>query len=99
MERTPERRRGVRGILADISRLDVWLDVVIVVLTLASTVRYVDGHGLGDRAPAVLGGAAVLLACYAAGPRSGRWKAGPGPWTWCLSLVAIWVVLVVLAPS
>src|SRR3954451_23519695 len=99
MERTPERRRGVRGILADIGRLDVWLDVVLVVLTLAATARYVDGHGLGDRAPVVLGGALVLLACYAARPRSGRWTAGRWPWTWCLALVGIWFVLVVLAPS
>src|SRR5215211_4778153 len=99
MERKPDRRRGVRGILADISRLDVWLDVVLVVLTVASATRYVDGHGLGDRAPAVLGGATVLLACYAARPRSGRWTPGPWPWSWCLSLVAIWSVLVVLAPS
>lgn len=99
MERTPERRRGVRGILADISRLDVWLDVVLVVLTVASAVRYVDGHGFGDRAPAVLGGATVLLACYAARPRSGRWTPGPWPSIWCLTLVAIWFVLVVLAPS
>ena len=99
MERKPERRRGVHGILADISRLDVWLDVVLVVLTLASAARYVDGHGFGDRAPAVLGGAAALLACYAARPRSGRWTPGPSPWTWCLALVAIWFVLVVLAPS
>jgi signal transduction histidine kinase len=99
MDAMPERRRGVRGILADISRLDVWLDVVLVVLTVASAARYVDGHGLGDRAPAVLGGATVLLACYAARPRPGRWAPGPWPWTWCLSLVAIWFVLVVLAPS
>jgi signal transduction histidine kinase len=99
MDPMPERRRGVRGILADISRLDVWLDVVLVVLTLASAARYVDGHGLGDRAPAVLGGAVLLLACYAARPRSGRWTPGPWPWTWCLALVAIWFVLVVLAPS
>src|SRR5215218_10689901 len=99
MERKPERRRGVRGILADISRLDVWLDVVLVVLTLASAARYVDGHGFGDRAPAVLGGATVLLACYAARPRSGRWTPGPWPWIWCLALVAIWSVLVALAPS
>jgi signal transduction histidine kinase len=99
MERKPERRRGVRGILADISRLDVWLDVVLVVLTLASAARYVDGHGFGDRAPAVLGGATVLLACYAVRPRSGRWTPGPWPWIWCLTLVAIWFGLVVLAPS
>src|SRR3712207_2755457 len=97
MKRMPERDHGVRGILADVGRLDVWLDAVLVVLTLAAALRYVDGHGLGDRAPAVLGGAALLLAGYAARPRR-----QPSPLrtsAWCLGLVTVWFVLVLLAPS
>ncbi|MGY1740081.1 MULTISPECIES: sensor histidine kinase [unclassified Blastococcus] len=99
MDEVPERRRGVRGILAGDARLDRWLDVVLVVLTLASAARYVDGHGLGDRAPAVLGAAALLVACALARPRSARRGAGPSAAAWCLGLVLIWAVLLALAPS
>ncbi len=90
-----QRRGGVRGILADATRLDSWLDIAFVLLTAASTVRYVDGHGLADRAPVVLVGAAVLFAGYALRRRvSGAWAAA-----WCLVLVATWFVLVLIAPS
>jgi signal transduction histidine kinase len=95
MDRMPERRGGVRGILAGTSRLDVWLDVVLAVLTLASSARYVDRHGFGDRAPAVLGAAVLLLACYGAGRRARRSRARG----WCLALVGIWFVLLAIAPS
>ena len=95
MDRTLGRLGGVRGILADVSRLDVWLPVVLAVLTVASAVRYVHGHGLGDRAAAVLVGAALLLAGYAARPWMSR-RSAPA---WCLALVALWLVLVGLAPS
>lgn len=88
----------MRGILADVSRLEVWLDVALVVLTAASTVRYVEAHGLGDRAPVVLTGAVLLLALYAVRARTRR-TTGPGAAAWCLGLVAIWLVLVLLAPS
>lgn len=95
----PERRRGVRGVLADVSRLDVWLDVAFAVLTVASAVRYVSGHGFGDRAPAVLLGAALLLIGYATRRWTGRWTAGTTAPAWCLALVLVWFVLVLLAPS
>ncbi len=99
MDHIPERRRRVRGVLADVSRLDVWLDVALVVLTVASAVRYVEGHGFEDRAAAVLGGATLLLIGYAAR----RWSAwrSTGAWAsaWCVALVLVWFVLVLLAPS
>jgi signal transduction histidine kinase len=90
-----QRRGGVGGILANVSRLDAWLDVAFVVLTAASAVRYVDGHGLADRAPVVLGGAALLFAGYALRRRVSRaWAVA-----WCLVLAATWFVLVLIAPS
>jgi signal transduction histidine kinase len=99
MDRMPERRRGVRGILADAGRLEVWLDVTLVVLTLASAARYVEGHGFGDRTPVVLAGAALLLVGHATRPSPARsfpaWRAP----AWCLALVAVWILLVVVAPS
>ncbi|MGK5114258.1 MULTISPECIES: sensor histidine kinase [unclassified Geodermatophilus] len=99
MDRMLERHSGVRGILADISRLDVWLDVVLVLLTLASAARYVDAHGSGDRTPAVLAAAGLLVVCHLAGRRSGRWARGAPASVWCLALVLIWAVLLSLAPS
>ncbi|MGY1770817.1 sensor histidine kinase [Blastococcus sp. SYSU D00813] len=99
MDEVHGRRRGVRGILAGDARLDRWLDVVLVVLTLAAAARYVDGHGLGDRAPAVLGAAALLVLGYATRPRSGRRESGPLAAAWCLGLVVVWAVLLALAPS
>lgn len=99
MDEEHGRRRGVRGILAGDPRLDRWLDVVLVVLTLAAAARYVDGHGLGDRAPAVLGAAALLVVGYATRPRAGRRESGRPAAAWCLGLVVVWAVLLALAPS
>lgn len=87
-----------RGILADASRIEPWLHITVVLLTAASAVRYVNGHGFGDNAGWVLSGAAVLLGIYAF-PRlvrtgSARWVSG-----WCLALVVTWFALVLLAPS
>lgn len=84
---------AARGILSGVDRLEGWLNAAFVVLTIASAVRYVDGHGFGDRAPVVLPVAAVLLALYAVFPRLGR------PTLWLFVLVALWLVIVVLAPS
>ncbi|MBO9521927.1 MAG: sensor histidine kinase [Nocardioidaceae bacterium] len=82
-----------RGILAGVDRLEIWLHAAFAVLTVASAIRYVAGHGLGDRAPVVLPVAAVLLLCYAALPRV-SW-----PTLWFAALVLLWLVLVLLAPS
>jgi signal transduction histidine kinase len=99
MNGATDRPGGVRGILAGADRLEVWLHVVFVLLTVASAARYVEGHGLGDNAPWILSVGALLLAVYAAHPRPTRWAKSWWPPVWCLSLVALWFVLVVLAPS
>ena len=99
MNGATDRPGGVRGILAGADRLEVWLHVVFVLLTVASAARYVEGHGLGDRAPWILSVGALLLAVYAAHPRPTRSARSWWPPVWCLSLVALWSVLVVLAPS
>lgn len=99
MEPDVEDRAGLRGILASVGLLDVWLHIAFVVLTLTSVWRYVNGHGFGDDAPVILVGAGILLIIYAASPIVGRSRS---PWAaplWCLTLVAVWLVLVVLAPS
>ena len=67
-----ERPAGLKGILRGVAGLDLWIPVTLVVMTLASTSRYLNGHGLGDRAPLILGAAAALLALYAASPLVGR---------------------------
>ena len=93
---------GRRGILGA-ARVEMWVHLALVVLTVASAVRYVDGHGFGDRAPLVLSAAALLVLAYAAGPlladpaRAGRSELPAR--AWCLALVALWLLLVLLAPS
>lgn len=92
-------RAGLSSLLANAGRLDGWLHGAFVVLTLASVWRYLNGHGFGDDAPIILAAAGVLLAVDLALPLVrglGSMIAAP---VWCLALVAIWVVLVVLAPS
>lgn len=90
-----------RGILARGIRLDLWLHLALVATTLASTVRYLSGHGLGDRAPVVLIGVGLLLSLYgahAADPGRRRRPAALGV-LWCASLLVLWLGLVVVAPS
>lgn len=99
MGRSGESSGGLDGLLAQAGRLDAWLHVALVLLTLASVWRYLIGHGFGDDAPIILAGAAVLLVVYLAFPwvsRSASPRTAP---IWCLTLVAVWSVLVVLAPS
>lgn len=88
----PPGVRGVRPLLAGVDRLETWLHIAFLVLTATSAWRYLDGHGLSDRGPWVLGGAVLLVAVYAAH--------GAVPQTvWCGVLVGIWLTLTVLAPS
>lgn len=94
-----ERPTGLKGILRGVAGLDSWLPVTLVILTLASTARYLNGHGLGDRAPLILGAATALLALYAASPLVTSGGAAGSAYAWCLGLVALWLGLVVLAPS
>lgn len=90
---------GLPGILAGVRRLETWLHLTLVLLTLASAVRYLQGHGFGGRAPAVLAGAALLLLAYAAYRRlpwrNRRWW----PTAWCATLIVTWLLLVLIAPS
>lgn len=88
-----------QGILAPVERLGTWLHVTLVLLTVTSAVRYVQGHGLGDRASWVLGGAGLLLAVYAAYGRMAGLTRRQWPAVWCAALVATWFALVVMAPS
>lgn len=83
------------GILAGQSLLDRWLHISLVVLVVASVVRYLQGHGLGDQAEVVLPGAAVLLIAYAAGRR----LTGTAAVVWLVAVVACWTVLALIAPS
>ena len=83
---------AVRPLLAGADRLEALLHVAFVVLTVTSTWRYLDGHGLSERGPWVLSGAALLVAVYAA------YRVLPAA-VWCVVLVGIWCVLTVLAPS
>ena len=88
-----------RGLLARAGRLEVWLHVTLVLLTVASAMRYLQGHGLGDAAYGVLAGAAGVLAVYACHGRvpwrDRRWW----PPVWFAVLAGTWFVLVLAAPS
>ena len=88
-----------RGILARVGRLEAWLHVTLVLLTAASAVRYLQGHGLGGATPGVLAGAAAVLGVYASRQRvpwqGRRWW----PPLWFAVLAWTWFALVVVAPS
>jgi len=78
--------------------LDGALHVAFVFLTVASAVRYVQGHGVDGGTAWVLAGGLLLVALYAVvvvAVRRGSSRA-PG---WALLLVATWVPLNLLAPS
>ncbi len=88
---------GVHGILAPAARLDRWLLVVLVVLLLTCSARYVDRHGLDPAGVAVLAGALVLGLAYATrGLLTGRaWW----PTVWVAGMVLLWGALTAVAPS
>jgi signal transduction histidine kinase len=89
---TPRAAAGVRPLLAGVDRLETWLHVAFVGLAVASTWRYLDGHGLSDRGPWVLAGASALIALYAG------YRLLPPP-VWCAVLVLLWFGLTLVAPS
>ncbi|MEV5965772.1 sensor histidine kinase [Kribbella sp. NPDC051952] len=84
--------RKPAGILSHANWLVTALHAAFVVLVLASAIRYLTGHGFGDRAPWVLAGALVLLATYAAH------RVLPSR-VWLALLVVVWFGLVLVAPS
>lgn len=92
---TPTPRPRAGGILAGQTMLDRWLNISLVVLVVASVVRYLQGHGFGDQAGVVLPGAALLLVAYAAGRR----LTGTAAVVWLAAVIACWTVLALIAPS
>jgi signal transduction histidine kinase len=90
---------GARGILADVSRLEVALRACFVALTAASVVRYLQNHGSDGRAGWVLAGAAVSLVLYLAYDRVPWRRNRTWPSVWCAALVLTWIALVAVAPS
>ena len=87
------------GILASAGNLDVWLHLAMVLLTAASVVRYLTGHGLSGRGPFILAGAILLLAIYGAPVFWSQSRSVTLSYIWCALLIVGWVVLVALAPS
>ncbi|MDR3080685.1 MAG: sensor histidine kinase [Streptomyces sp.] len=99
----------------DARRLALVIHVVFFLLLSAATVRYVQRHGTEPQAPAVLALASALALLYVLGPALGRrttsgpaedpfppsafLPTGPPRPLWLCALVAVWVVLVTLAPS
>lgn len=94
MGTTASPQTRLSGILAAVGGLEAALHIAFVVLTLASSVRYVGGHGWTDRTPWVLVGAVLLLLLYAAHRQLSRNAAA-----WCAALVAVWMALTLAAPS
>lgn len=90
-------RAGSHGILASATRLDLWLHSVLVVLVLASALRYVSRHGLGVAGMLVLAGAGFLIAVYVARPlvRGRAWW----PTLWVSLVTLVWGGLTLVAPS
>lgn len=88
-------RQRTGALLPSAPGTDLVVELVLVVLVLASTARYLIGHGLGDQAVLVLAGAVVLVALYAARRVV---PAGRRP-VWLAAVCLPWAGLVVLAPS
>ncbi|HVK21833.1 MAG TPA: sensor histidine kinase [Actinokineospora sp.] len=89
--------KGVRGILAPSTRLDRWLQLVLVLLVVTCAVRYVDRHGLGPTGGLVLLGAAVLGFAYSTRTAILGWLWWPTAWV--VAMVLIWAALTIVAPS
>ena len=84
----PPGGRGRRGILAPATRLDRWLDIVLVGLVLTSALRYAGRHDLDVKGLLVLGGAALFVAVVPrpaapARPVLVADALGGRSWSWC----------------
>ncbi|GHA63507.1 two-component sensor histidine kinase [Streptomyces termitum] len=74
------------------------MHVAFFLLLGASLVRFLIRHEWEDRSPWIIVLSAALAALYLLGPVLGT-RATPGRIAWLCTVVAVWVVLVVLAPS
>lgn len=88
-------RQRAGALLPTAPGTDLVVELVLLVLVLASTARYVIGHGLGDQAGLVLAGAVVLVVLYAAR----RLVPAARRPVWLVGVCLPWAALVVLAPS
>ena len=75
------------------------MHVTFLVLLASSMARYVHRHEDEARAPWVIALAVVLAVLYAAGPLRERAHRAPPRLLWLGGVVAVWAVLVALAPS
>jgi signal transduction histidine kinase len=71
------------------------MDAVMIVLVVASVVRYLINHGVGDLVWVVLPGAALLLAFYL----SRRLLPPALHVGWLIVVTVVWLILVFIAPS
>lgn len=92
MKSTVTTTSAVKGVLASATRLDRWLHVVLVALTIGSAVRYLMRHDFDAAGVFILIGAVVFVAGYAAQPLL---PAVP----WVIGVVALWIALTLVAPS
>ncbi|MET9350995.1 sensor histidine kinase [Streptomyces termitum] len=74
------------------------MHVAFFLLLGASLARFLIRHEWEDRSPWIIVLSAALAALYLLGPVLGT-RATPGRIAWLCTVVAVWVVLVVLAPS
>jgi signal transduction histidine kinase len=91
------RDTGVHGILAPAHRLDQWLLVVLLVLLLAGSARYIQRHAVDTAGILILAGAVALGVAYgtqAVLPRRSWW-----PTLWVTGMVLLWASLTAVAPS
>ncbi|SFW63316.1 Signal transduction histidine kinase [Amycolatopsis australiensis] len=84
---------GMTGADADTRRLAVVMHSAFFLLVLASAVRFLTHHDGSPLAPWVLGFTVALVVAYGAGRLIDRHL------VWLTVVLALWVVLVVLAPS
>lgn len=83
--------------LASAVRLDQWLHIVLIVLVIASALRYLSRHGLDLRGGLIIAGSICLVAVYLTRPlvRGHTWW----PTVWVVVVTLVWGALTLIAPS